>query len=118
MEEIKRKGRPKKGESENFTTQCIIKDPLMEPFYIKKDASNFEVIEVSISTRGFKGGKTEPKEVEKTVGYYTSFKNALNCVAKHKFYENEGEFTSIQSYINSWDKVKTGIETLLNKNEI
>lgn len=117
MEETKRRGRPK-GESKGFTTQCLIKDPLMEPFYIKKDANNFEVIEVSMSTRGFKGKKTQPKEVEKTIGYYTSFKNALNCIAKHKFYENKGEFNSIKSYINSWEEVKTGIETLLNKNEI
>lgn len=117
MEEKKRKGRPKKG-SEGFTTQCVIKDPLMEPFYIKKDANNFEVIEVSMSTRGFKGKKTAPKEVENTVGYYTSFKNALNCVAKRKFYKNDGEFSSIQSYIESWGEVKSGIENLLNKTEI
>jgi len=114
----KRKGRPKKDESDKFTTQCIIKDPLMEPFYIQKDSSNFTVIEVATSTRGFKGKKTAPKEVERTVGHYTSFKNALNCVAKHKFYENEGEFESIESYINSWEKVKTGIETLLNTTKI
>lgn len=114
----KRKGRPKKGESTKLTTQCVIKDPLMEPFYIQKDASNFTVIEVATSTRGFKGKKTAPKEVERTVGYFTSFKNALNCVAKQKFYENDGKFESIESYINSWEKVKTGIEILLNKTEI
>jgi hypothetical protein len=114
----KRRGRPKKEDSSISTNHCIIKDPQIEPFYIKKDASNFEVIEVSISTRGFKGTKTEPREVEKTIGYYTSFKNALNIVAKHKFYENEGEFTSIQSYIRSWEEVKNGIESLLNTTEI
>tara|TARA_R110000772_G_scaffold162399_4_gene273609 strand:+ start:837 stop:1193 length:357 start_codon:yes stop_codon:yes gene_type:complete len=118
MDEQKRRGRPKGGSTETFTTQCIIRDPKMAPFYIKKDASNFEVIEVSMSTRGFKGTKTEPREVEKTIGYYTSFRNALNVVAKHKFYGNEGEFTSIQSYIKSWNEVKNGIESLLNTAEI
>lgn len=110
----KRKGRPKKSESNKFTTECTIKDPLIEPFYIQKDNYNWTVIEVTTSTRGFGGKKMAPKEVEKTIGYYTSFRNALNCVAKHKFYENENEFTSIKSYIDSWEKVKTGIETLLN----
>ena len=54
MDEQKRRGRPKGGSTETFTTQCIIRDPKMAPFYIKKDASNFEVIEVSMSTRGIK----------------------------------------------------------------
>ena len=118
MDEQKRRGRPKGGSTETFTTQCVIRDPKMAPFYIKKDSSNFEVIEVSMSTRGFKGTKTEPREVEKTIGYYTRFKNALNTVAKHKFYENDGEFESIQAYIKSWDEVKNGIESLLNTTEI
>ena len=110
----KRKGRPKKSESDKFTTQCIIRDPLIEPFYIQKDNYNWTVIQKTTSTRGFGGKKIAPKEVEKTIGHYSSFKNALNCVAKHKFYENDKEFTSIKSYINSWEKVKMGIETLLN----
>ena len=53
----------------------------MEPFYISKDATNFTVIEKTISTRGFAGRKATGKEVEKIVGYYSSFKNALNRIA-------------------------------------
>jgi|TARA_R110000796_G_scaffold125212_2_gene239780 hypothetical protein len=117
MEETKRRGRPKGG-SKNQLDVCLIKDPLMEPFYIKKDSRNFEVIEVSISTRGFKGKTTEPKEVESTIGYYTSFGNALNSVARNKFYQNRGEFSTIKSYINSWKEVKQGIKNLLNEIEI
>ena len=58
------------------------------------------------------------KEVEKTIGYYTSFKNALECVARHKFYEKKEDYSSIKSYINSWQEVKLGIETLLNEIKI
>ena len=90
----------------------------MEPFYISKDANNFTVIEKTISTRGFAGKKATGKEVEKVVGYYTSFRNALNKIAKDKFYKNQGEYDSIQEYIDAWDEVKNGLETILNKVEV
>jgi len=118
MPEIKKRGRPSKDTQTPNPSYCIIKDPLMEPFFISKDATNFTVVEKSISTRGFAGKKATGKEVEKTIGYYSSFKNALNRIAKEKFYNNPGEYSSIQDYINSWDEVKHGLETLLNKIEL
>jgi len=118
MPEIKKRGRPSKDTQTQNPSYCIIKDPLMEPFFISKDATNFTVIEKSISTRGFAGKKATGKEVEKIVGYYSSFKNALNRIAKEKFYNNPGEYSSIQDYINSWDEVKNGLETILNKVEL
>ena len=42
----------------------------------------------------------------------------LNKIAKEKFHNNPGEFSSIQDYINSWDEVKNGLETILNKVEL
>lgn len=117
MSTTQKRGRPSKDESQN-DSYCIIKDPLMEPFYISKDATNFTVMEKTISTRGFAGKKATGKEVEKVVGYYTSFKNALNRIAKEKFHKNKGEFDSIQGYIESWNKVKNGLETMLNKVEL
>ena len=75
MQETKRRGRPARGEqTDPQSSLCTIKDPAMDPYYIVKDATNFTVMEVSISTRGF-GGKEasgrdqsgsyfEPKEDE------------------------------------------------------
>lgn len=117
MPKIQKRGRPSKEESQN-DSYCIIKDPLMEPFYISKDATNFTVMEKTISTRGFAGKKATGKEVEKVVGYYSSFKNALNRIAKEKFYKNKGKYDSIQSYISTWNEVKSGLETMLNKVEL
>lgn len=115
MVETKRRGRPSKDTSDSNSNVYTIKDPLMEPFHIVKDPSNFTVIETSISTRGFAGRKATGKENEKTVGYFTSFKHALNCIAKEKFHTSQEEYSSIKEYIASWDEVKTGLETLLNK---
>ena len=114
MQETKRRGRPARGESiDPQSTLCTIKDPLMEPFYIVKDATNFTVIEKSISTRGFGGKEATGKEQEKVIGYYTSFSNALNKISKEKFYQNQGEYSSIKEYIDTWDQVKNGMENLL-----
>lgn len=118
MSETQNRGRPSKDTQTQNPNYCIIRDPLIEPFYISKDATNFTVLEKTISTRGFAGKKATGKEIEKTVGYYSSFKNALNRIAKEKFYKNQSEYSSIQDYIGSWNKVKDGLETLLNKIEL
>jgi len=118
MQETKRRGRPARDENDTQSNLCTIKDPSMDPFYIVKDATNFTVIEKSIATRGFAGKKASGKESEKIIGYYSSFGNAVNRVAKEKFYQNEGDYESIQKYINTWKEVKEGMETMLNKLEI
>jgi hypothetical protein len=118
MEEVKRRGRPARDENDTQSNLSTIKDPLMDPFYIVKDPYNFTVMEKSISTRGFAGKKATGKEKEKVIGYYTSFKNALKRISKEKFYSNQGQYDSIQEYIDTWDVVKEGIETMLNKVEI
>jgi hypothetical protein len=118
MEETKRRGRPTRDENDTQSNLCTIKDPAMEPFYIVKDSTNFTVIEKSIATRGFGGKKASGKETEKVVGYYTSFGNAVNRIAKEKFYQNEGEYKTIQDYISTWNTVKEGMESMLNKLEI
>jgi hypothetical protein len=118
MEETKRRGRPARDENDTQSNLCTIKDPVMEPFHIIKDSTNFTVVERSVATRGFGGKKASGKETEKVVGYYSNFRNALNRIAKEKFYQNQAEYNSIQEYIETWSKVKDGIETMLNKVEL
>lgn len=118
MEETtKRKGRPARTEDTEtpiVSTSCVIRDPLMEPFYIEKDASTFTVIEKTTAKRGFRGSEASGKEKENVIGYYSNFRNALNAVAKQKFHTNTGEYNTIKEYITSWNEVKDGIESLLN----
>jgi hypothetical protein len=61
----------------------------MEPFYISKDNSTFTVIEKSTAKRGFAGKEASGRETENVIGYYSNFKNALNAVAKQKFFVNK-----------------------------
>ena len=58
------------------------------------------------------------KETEKVLGYYSNFANALNRISKEKFYQNQGEYETIQEYLNTWNTVKEGMESMLNKIEI
>lgn len=118
MQETKSKGRPVKDKNDVQSNYCTIKDPSIEPYYIVKDSSNFTVMEKKIAEKGFRGGEASGKEREITVGYYTSFRNALNKIAKEKFYQNQNEYNTIQEYINTWDTVKEGMESMLNKIEI
>jgi len=121
MEIIKgKRGRPARGSEESNENRymSVINDPLIYPFYIQKDRSNFNVFELTTTTRGYGGESGGGKETEKFVGHYTSFKSALNKIAKEKFYTNQTDYQSIKDYMNDWDKLKTGIETLLNQIEI
>jgi hypothetical protein len=120
MEEVKRRGRPSAINSEPsvVNTQCVIKDPNMDPFFIIKDSSNFTVMEVSVTTRGFGGKAATGKEQEKIVGHYTSFTNALNRIAKEKFYQNKGNYSTVKEYIATWNEVKNGLDSLLKSIEI
>jgi hypothetical protein len=116
----KRKGRPAR-DTDTVDTQsnlCIITDEVMEPFYISKDNSTFTVIEKSTAKRGFAGKEASGRETENVIGYYSNFKNALNAVAKQKFYVNKGHYSSIKEYMDTWNTVKDGINNLLNKVEI
>ena len=113
---VKRKGRTPKSEADNSkNTLCVITDPIMDPFHIEKDNNNFIVSKKSLTTRGFAGKSGGGKEKIEVVGYYTSFQNALNCIAKEKFYLNKGEYKSIKEYINVWKELKDGLDELMNK---
>ena len=118
MPKIQKRGRPSKNNQTPDSNYCVIKDPLMEPYYVQKDRYTYTVIEKSISTRGFAGKKATGKEVEKAIGYYSNFANALYKISKLKFYKIEGEYNSIQEYMESWNELKNGLKSLLNKIEI
>jgi len=118
MEEVKRRGRPARDENDTQSNLCTIRDKAIEPFFIIKDSSNFTVMEKSTTTRGFGNIKASGKEQEKVVGHYTSFTNAINRIAKEKFYQNKSDYSSIQEYISTWNAVKNGLNSLLKSIEI
>ena len=115
MPKIQKRGRPSKDTQSQDPNYCVIKDPLMEPYFIQKDRWNYTIIEKVTPTRGFAGKKAIGKEIERPIAYLSSFKSALWRISQLKFKSTKGEFNSIKEYINEWDNVKKGIDSLLNK---
>jgi hypothetical protein len=112
MSEKKKRGRPSKDAGESV--YVIIRDPLIEPYFIQKDSNNFTVIERVTPSKGFAGKEAKGKELERPLGYYTTFKSALWKISKEKFASKSGEYDSIKDYIKEWDIIKNGLDSLLN----
>ena len=98
----------------------IIKDPVLEPFYISKDQYCYTVVEVitpdekNLGRFGNKGNKNEGKDYEKSLGHYGNLAHALKSIAKHKL-DKKPEYNSILEYINTWTEEKAAMKELLNK---
>jgi hypothetical protein len=98
----------------------IIKDPVLEPFYISKDQYCYTVMEVitpeekNLGRFGNKGNKNEGKDYEKPLGHYSNLASALKKIAKSKL-DKKPEYNSIKEYINTWNGEKLAMEELLNK---
>ena len=94
---------------------AIIKDALLEPFYIGKDSYCYTVYEViTPNSDNLEEGVTG-KIYEKPVGHFSHFGKALECVAKSKLNLKE-EYSSIREYMTSYNQIKKDIEQLININ--
>lgn len=89
----------------------IIKDPIMEPFYIGKDNYCYTVYEVVTPDAENVKTKGKGKVYEKPVGHYSDFGRALECVAKSKTNSNS-TYSSIQEYLSNWNSIKNEINQL------
>jgi hypothetical protein len=90
----------------------IIKDPVLEPFYLSKDEYCYTVYEiVTPDPKNLEKG-SKGKDYQKALGHYTKLSHALNCIAKVKL-DHKKEYNSIKSYIQEWEINKQAMETLL-----
>jgi hypothetical protein len=90
----------------------IIKDSLLEPFYIGKDAYCYTVYEVITPNADNLEAGSKGKDYEKPVGHYSHFGKALEKVAKSKLNLKE-EYSSIQEYIETYNQLKQDINQLI-----
>jgi hypothetical protein len=90
----------------------IIKDPVLEPFFLSKDEYCYTVYEiVTPDPKNLEKG-SKGKDYQKALGHYTKLSHALNCIAKVKL-DHKKEYNSIKSYIQQWETNKQAMETLL-----
>lgn len=95
---------------------AIIKDQILEPFYIGKDSYCYTVYEVvTPEAKNLEAG-SEGKDYEKPVGHYSSFGKALLAAAKAKLNSKEEAYNSVAEYLAEWERIQKEIETLTNFN--
>ena len=71
----------------------IIRDELIEPYFIGKDAYCYTAYEVITPQKKYLAKGSEGKNYEKPIGHYADFGNALLAIMKHKLNEKNGEYS-------------------------
>jgi len=96
----------------------IIKDNLLEPYFIGKDAHCYTAYEVITPQKKYLEKGSEGKNYEKPIGHYTDFGSAVQSIMKAKLNRGDKEFDSIKDYLNEWNKIKLELKTLTEFNEL
>jgi hypothetical protein len=91
----------------------VIKDPLIEPFFIGRDLNCYTVYQTLFPgfNQNQRGRKTRAKESVKALAYYSNIGSCLSLIAHHKV-EMQPEFTSIKDYIDQLNQFKENINQL------
>lgn len=101
----------------------IIKDPILEPFYLSKDQHCYTLIETitpdkkNIGKFGKKDNGNQGKDYEKPIGYYTNLASALKKIATLKLH-NKQFYPTVKEYIKEWEYQKEEIAKLLTQLEL
>lgn len=100
-------------ETEFLKTATIIKDPLIEPFFIAKDNYCYTVYElVQPDPNHWKSNKNG-KTYYKAHSHHSSFSSCLRNIALRKT-DMKKEYESISDYIKNWEDVQGKINQLTN----
>jgi hypothetical protein len=96
----------------------IIRDELLKPYFIGKDAHCYTAYEVITPQARYleKGSKGIP--YEKPIGHYGDFGSALLAIMKVKLNNGKEEYSSIQEYLDKWGEIKKELNTIKEKIEI
>lgn len=92
----------------------IIKDPILQPYFIQRDEHNYTVCEMVTPKRPHYTKNKMGGDYEKALSFCGSFASALKYIAKRKLDTNKSEYNSIQDYISNWKEITTQIEEKFN----
>lgn len=99
-----------KGRKKGSINATIIKDPLLEPFFIYKDENGFTVKE-TCEVNTVKGEKSS-KVV--SVAYYSSFGRALKKITLELLNKDHKTYESIKSYVEDWKEISQSLLNITN----
>ena len=84
----------------------VIQDPVMEPYFVtRSQTGGYTVYERVIK------GENDTAYI-KTLGYPSTFGNALKMVANELLNE-EGKTYDLKSYVERWESVKSSLTSIL-----
>jgi hypothetical protein len=102
-------------EKQALSSLTLIKDPLIEPYFIGKDANSYTVYEsmkIGANNKG-RGRKTRTTEGIKPISFHSTFDSCLTSIAKLKI-DNRPVYNSISEYVAEWRRVKEEINQIIN----
>ena len=104
-----------KEEKQALSSLTLIKDPLIEPYFIGKDASSYTVYETLMpgNNKKGRGRQTREKEGIKPLSFHSNFDSCLASIAKLKV-SNQQTYNSISEYVTEWKRVKEEINQIVN----
>ena len=93
----------------------IIKDPVLEPYYIGRDSHCYTVYEViTPDSDRLRSKSSKGENYEKPVAHYSKFGSALNKVAECQLHNSKENYDSVKEYLDRWDELKSKLEILIN----
>ena len=93
----------------------IIKDPILEPYYIGRDSHCYTVYEIiTPDSDRLRSKSSKGEDYEKPVAHYSHFGSALNKIAECQLHNSKENYDSIKEYLNKWDELKEKIDKLIN----
>ena len=93
----------------------IIKDDLLEPYFIGKDAYCYTAYEVITPQKKYLAEGSKGKKYEKPIGHYSDFGSALEAIMKAQLNVKNGEYSSIQEYLDKWNEIKDNLNNIKEK---
>tara|TARA_R100001015_G_C4442683_1_gene35722 strand:- start:39 stop:335 length:297 start_codon:yes stop_codon:yes gene_type:complete len=93
----------------------IIKDDLLEPYFIGKDAYCYTAYEVITPQKKYLAEGSKGKKYEKPIGHYSDFGSALEAIMKAQLNVKNGKYSSIQEYLDKWNEIKKSLNNIKEK---
>jgi hypothetical protein len=91
----------------------VIKDPLLEPYFIQKDPHCYIVAEAVMSQDNPK----KEKPYIKTHTFHKNFSNAVKSIIEIKL-RDKVEYISLQQYVDAWEDLQSKLTKLMKKYEV
>lgn len=88
-----------KGRKKNESHLTIIKDPVIEPYFISKDNYSFTICKTISSPTTSKNNT----DYVKSLGHYSNFSKCLKSIAQYKI-DDKKEYSTISEYIKEYEK--------------